>query len=67
MEKAEKSRRMGGEDGWVEPAAREWRFQRRWMGGASGESVKKKTTGQQEHAETDPKPGKEYEDDHDST
>ena len=31
----------------------------RGMGGASGESVEKKKTGQQAHAETDPKSGKE--------
>ena len=36
------------------------------VGGEGDESVKKKR-GQQAHTETDPKPGKEDEDDHDST
>ena len=46
----------------MEPAESWW--SQRQVGGAIGEWVKKKT-GQQAHAETNPKPGKEDEYDHD--
>ena len=67
---------MGREGGWVDKVGG-WSQRQvceeedgvkqavRRVGGASGESVKKKT-GKQAHTETDPKPGKEDEDDHDS-
>ena len=52
---------MGEEEDSVQQAEG-WRM---WLDGASGESVTKKT-GQHAHVETEPKPGKEDKDDHDS-